>query len=731
MTISIWRYSHLALAVSSFLFITLASVTGIILAFEPISEKMQPYRIADFNETSVADMLAVFGKNHDEIIEVSIDDNQFVILKGIDKDGNDIEVYADPKTGQPLGKVEKENAFFQWITNLHRSLFLHETGRIIVGLFSFLLLLIAISGTVLVIQRQRGIRHFFAKIVKENFFQYYHVVLGRLSLIPIIIIALTGTYLTLGKLEVFPEQKISHDIDFDKIKAGPKKKLADFKVFQNIPLADIRKIEFPFSDDPEDCFSVQLQDRELVVNQFTGEILSEIPYAKTTIFANLSLDLHTGRANAVWAMILAIASVNILFFIYSGFAITLKRRSNRLKNKYKKDDCDYIILAGSENGSTFRYANAIQDEMIKNGKKSYIAQLNDYTVFPKAEYMLILTATYGLGDAPSNAVRFLQKIKENPQPNPIQFAVLGFGSRSYTDFCQFAYEVHNVLSSEKWAKPLLQIHTVNDKSPDDFEKWTALLSQKLEMPLNIPPEMVNVKPKPTQKLTVVGKTEVAHVDGAFLIRLRFDKKVRFASGDLLTLYPANDYRERLYSIGKINDEMQLSVKLHPGGLGSNYLYQLNVGQKIEASVTKNKHFYFPKKAKTVIMISNGTGIAPFLGMLDENKNKIETHLYCGFRDHLSYDLYKGGIEKSLSEQKLKQLNLAYSREGRKQYVKDLVFRDSDFIARVLRDNGVIMVCGSLAMQEMVFEILEAICHVKNEKELSYYQSRNQVLTDCY
>jgi sulfite reductase (NADPH) flavoprotein alpha-component len=39
MTISIWRYSHLALAISAALFILIASITGIILAFEPISEK--------------------------------------------------------------------------------------------------------------------------------------------------------------------------------------------------------------------------------------------------------------------------------------------------------------------------------------------------------------------------------------------------------------------------------------------------------------------------------------------------------------------------------------------------------------------------------------------------------------------------------------------------------------------------------------------------------------------
>lgn len=730
MTISIWRYSHLALAISSFLFIALASITGIILAFEPVSQKMNPYQIDGFNEVTVGEMIEVFKRDNDEVLDVTIDDNQFVVLNAIDKEGNDVSGYANPKTGTVLGSVEKKSDFFQWVTNLHRSLFLHETGRFIIGLVSFLLLLIAVSGTVLIIQRQRGVKRFFTKIVKEGFAQYYHVVLGRLTLIPIILIALTGTYLSLVKFNVFTEQKISHDIDFDKIVSEPKKKPATFDIFKSIYLPEVQKVEFPFSDDPEDYYTLQLNDRELVVNQYTGDVLSEIKYSQVTLFNSLSLDLHTGRASAIWAMVLAVACINVLFFIYSGFVITLKRRGNRLKNKYKKEDCKYVILVGSENGTTIGYANALHNELLKKGEKSYIAELNSYTVFPKAEYMVIITATYGLGDAPTNASRFLKKLKEYPQANPIQFSVLGFGSHAYADFCKFAFEVHNELLLQKWAVPLLEVHTVNDKSPDDFESWAKLWSQKTELSLSISSALLNPKPKRTQKLVVTEKTDIAHVDGAFLIRLRFKNKARFTSGDLLAIYPAKDHRERLYSIGKVNNEVQLSVKLHQNGLGSGYLYQLNPGDTIEAHLS-DSHFHFPKKARTVILISNGTGIAPFLGMIAENKNRIETHLYCGFRDQSSFELYKEGIEKGLQEQKLKQLNVAYSRQGERQYVKDLVLRDALFMADALKNNGVIMICGSLAMQQMVVEILEGICVRQNDKSLGFYQSRNQLLTDCY
>ncbi|HRB72979.1 MAG TPA: PepSY-associated TM helix domain-containing protein, partial [Flavobacterium sp.] len=402
MTISLWRYNHLALAVSSFLFIALASVTGIVLAFEPVLQKTQPYHAADFNQITVAELLPVLKKEYDEITDVTIDANQFVIAKVIDADGKDVTVYIDPKTGKSLGAVPKENEFFRWVTTLHRSLFLHETGRVFIGITAFLLFLIASTGTVLVIQRQRGLKRFFSRIVKENFAQYYHVLLGRLALIPILIITITGTYLSLVRFELLgPEKKITHNIDFDGIRSEPAQKLSDFKVFQHLLLSEVQSIEFPFSEDVEDYYTFKLKDRELVVNQITGDILSEIPYSQTTLLSNLSLTLHTGRSSAVWAIVLAIAAANILFFIYSGFAITLKRRGHRVRNKFKSDESRFVILVGSENGSTFRFANAVHEQLLKQGEKSFIAELNAYTVFPKAEYLILLTATYGLGDAPT------------------------------------------------------------------------------------------------------------------------------------------------------------------------------------------------------------------------------------------------------------------------------------------------------------------------------------------
>jgi len=420
-----------------------------------------------------------------------------------------------------------------------------------------------------------------------------------------------------------------------------------------------------------------------------------------------------------------------LFFIYSGFAITWKRISNRTKNRYKANESKYIIMVGSENGSTFRFAQAIHRQLLKAGEKSFITELNNYNTFLKAEHLIVLTATYGLGDAPTNATKFAGLVDKYQQAQQVKYSVIGFGSHAYPDFCKFAFEVNQLLSRQAWASPLTDIHTVNDRLPQEFGLWAEAWSQQSGIPMLVLPELSNVKPPRLETFTVINNTSATSGDGTFTVSLQTGGKTRVTSGDLLAIYPANDHRERLYSIGLIGKEVRLSVRLHADGLGSSFLHGLKPNEKLNARVVNNPHFHFPAKAPEVIMISNGTGIAPFLGMIDQNKDKIPCSLYCGFREKLSYEMYQVLLGKNHAAGNLINLNVAFSREGERQYVSDLISKDADRIAAILNKGGILMICGSLAMQKDVMQLLETICQAQAGTSLSYYQSRDQIRTDCY
>ena len=732
MTLSIWRYAHLALAFVSTLFLIILSVTGVILAFDAVNEKTPGYRIEDVDSISLAECIPALSKVYPEIMELSVDHNQFVTIDATNEDGDHVKAYIDPRDGKVLGPIVPKSSFIQWNIALHRSLFLKETGRIAVGIVSFLLFLITISGVILIVKRQQGVRHFFAKINRDFFSQYFHVVSGRLFLVPILVISLTGTYLFMVRIGLMNQEEQKPVVTEQSGEAIPLEK-TKFPIFQQTKLADVEKIEFPLmEDDPEEFFILKLRDKIINVNQIDGSVAEQTSVAKTVVFEKLSLDLHTGRTNIIWAVVLGFASLNILAFIYTGFVMTFKRTRTKVKNKFKAESAEIVVLVGTENGSTLFFANQIHQQLLSDGKRSFIAEMNQYRAYPQAQHLIIFTSTYGLGSPPANATHFTDLVSKINQQQDISFSVVGFGSKAYPDFCEFAKDVDQLLEKQEWARRYLNLYTVNDKSPDEFVKWVHAWSERSLTALATAPALYTEKQVGLKTLKVVEKTLVSDDNSTFKIILAPQSRSDFQSGDLLAIYPASDSRERFYSIGQNDGRIQLMVKLYENGLGSGYLYNLEANGKLKARIVQNSAFHFPKKAPAVAMIANGTGIAPFLGMIMNNRDAIPVRMYAGFRyDNELTAQYRQFASDEIGQKHLESLNFAYSRGAEPQYVMDLIRKDAQYFADLLANEGVIMICGSLKMQKDVEILLEELCLSKNNQTLSFYKNRNQLMTDCY
>ncbi|SHJ40008.1 PepSY domain-containing protein [Aquimarina spongiae] len=727
MTISIWRYSHLVLAISSSLFLGIASITGIILAFEPISDSIHSYAIEESKTLTLSETITTLKENYEEVISFEIDANDALLASVITYEGKSETIYINPLTGKKLGTPTEKAAIFKFATNLHRSLFLKSIGRFFVGLISFLLIIIAITGILLILKRQGGIRKFFGKIEKEYFSQYYHIVFGRLFLIPVLIVAITGVYLSLERFSVLPKPKISHQIEDVSFTASPKLTIQDFEIFKTTQLKNVRAVEFPFSEAEEDYFLLKLSDKEVIVNQFTGAIISQQSYPFVAFVSSWSSILHTGQGNVLWSIILLLSSCSILFFMYSGFAMTLKRRKNLMNSnlRYSKDESEYIILVGSETGSTFKFANLFANALSASGKTVFVSELNKYSLYKKAKHLIIFTATYGVGEPPTNAKKFTQLFNTLTPIHPLQYAVVGLGSLAYPDFCKYATDIDQLLQTNSKFEPILDPYKINNQSFTAFKNWVSDWSQQTQIPLEVktPPENKKIQ---LDQFTVINRTEL-NSDDTFLLRLRLQSKVLFESGDLLAFYPKEDSIERLYSIAKIDGDILLSVKKHEFGVCSNYLSQLHPNEQVEAIIQPNPDFHYPERNKDVIMISNGTGIAPFLGMLDHH-SKANHHLFWGGRTQDSITMYADFIARSRKSKHY----FAYSQEEKdKEYVQDVLQKQSQLVSSVLNNNGIIMICGSVAMQKEVIAVLEEISETQLGVSLSHFQQKNQVLMDCY
>lgn len=727
MTLSVWRFSHMLLALASSLFLLLASVTGIILAFEPLVEGSKPYS-ASFNEQTIGQTLEILEAQYPEILSLEVDRYDRVLLEGIDAEGASFRYYVDPQSGKKLGEPEEKNALFRFTTNLHRSLFLKSVGRFFVGLVSFLMCMITITGFLLLLQRQGGWKKLYSKIPKEDKSSYYHVILGRWLIVPILIVGATGVYLSLEKFSLLPPLALEHRLpeQIDETMNGTAS--FELELFKKTPLEELRKLSYPFSEFPEDYFEVALQDRELWLHQYTGEALSELSYPFTTIAQRWSMLLHTGQGSLWWAVVLLLVGISLVYFLYSGIRIWATRTRKTKKSSIvpiAAEEADAILLVGSETGNTFAFAALLQKALLDLGKQTHVAELNSYQMYPKAEELIILTATYGEGEHTTNGRHFLKLLDEVSQQQTLNYSVVGFGSLQYPDFCAFAIDIDKKLAELPGFEENNPLFKINNQDFRAFETWAQGWSAKSGQVLKLEPLKKKKKKRRYTPFEVIEKSAL-NLDDTFTLKLRPQKKAKFTSGDLAGIL-AEDGNIRQYSIAKVAGDLVLSVKKHEHGLCSTYLSQLAPGDSLMINLQKNHDFHLPGFAQQVLLIGNGTGIAPYLGMLEQHHSDKEIHLLAGLRTKESYELYKPYLEAYPPQ----TLELAFSQEKDGQYVQDILQQKASWVAKGLENEMVIMICGSLKMQNGVLEVLENICQTELGVPLSDFENLEQIRMDCY
>tara|TARA_B100001093_G_C26850703_1_gene1024985 strand:- start:342 stop:2537 length:2196 start_codon:yes stop_codon:yes gene_type:complete len=728
---SIWRFSHFFLACISVFFLIGASVSGAILSFSSIEQENATKQFGDLNSFSVAQLCDSLDKKYKETYSIEMKQG-LAQVSLLTNEGSAETIYVNPINAQQVSSPKKESRIYSLSRIFHRSLLLKTTGRILVGISSLLLFFIAATGFALLLRRQGSLANVFKKISKDDFYTYWHAQLSRFFMIAIVLIALSGVYLSLERFEIVPgEQTPIHEAKQNDLNQFNTVKASDVPVFKDITLASLESLVFPFSPFPEDGdhFQIKTIDSDLVVDQFTGEVISTFNFGFQQKFRIWSYAVHTGKGSISWSVILCMACCSILFFIFTGLQISLKRLKYKKVNSFTISQSEYIILVGSENGNTMRYARSIYDLLILNGRTVFLDYLNNYKAQKHKHQLLVVTSTYGLGEAPANANKFLKKFNKAKHAVSFDFSVLGFGSRNYPDFCQFAIDVEEALMKESNTTKNTDIGLVDQQSKLDFESWKA------QWCLNNGLSNSNVK---IEENTKYDEFEVRAITNAdlhpkltFRLVLKANRNIEFTSGDLLAIRPKKGEQERLYSIGAgPNKEIVLYIKKHFLGACSQQLASLSQNSKIEARIVSNTKFHVPPDYRSLILISNGTGIAPFIGMAVENKSNARIDLFWGGKSAEDYKLYEEELMGLKANNQIRNLQTIFSLD-KNQYVQQLIKDNQAEIAEALSNGTSIMICGSIAMGQGVLNEIAMICKNNNLDDIEFYKDNGQIKMDCY
>ena len=151
------------------------------------------------------------------------------------------------------------------------------------------------------------------------------------------------------------------------------------------------------------------------------------------------------------------------------------------------------------------------------------------------------------------------------------------------------------------------------------------------------------------------------------------------------------------------------------GVCSNYLADLQPGDKVKLTGPSGKRFLLPENAQdfNYLFFATGTGIAPFRGFIKdlfakEYKNQCALVFGCAYRTDLLYSDY-------LEEMAEKNPNFHYiksiSREGRrgdgsKDYVQTKLVDEAELLKPILEQpNTLIYICGLKGMETGIYKEL--------------------------
>ncbi|MBX3531894.1 MAG: PepSY domain-containing protein [Rhizobiaceae bacterium] len=625
----------------------------------------------------------------------------------------------DPETGQAVGSADP-NQVERWLTNLHRSLFLDDTGRLVSAAGAASMLLLSVSGILLVARRTGGWRRWLSPL-RGPLAGRIHVELARAAVLGLLLSSATALWMTASTFSLLPDGPAALDQSAASGKKGAA--LSAMPLLAATPIDDLRELTFPYPDDATDVFTLKTDSGTGAIDQGTGQTLAWVDLTAWERATETVYMLHTGRGASLLGLLLGVMALAVPVMGATGLVVWTSAPRGRpsIKGIASPSGADLVVLVGSEGGSTWGFAATLHAALTKAGKRVHVAPMSAFA--PRrtraAQHYIVLAATYGNGDAPASARGFLDRLHELRTAPSAPVAVLGFGDRSFPHFCSYAKAVDAAARAKGWTS-LLEFDAVDRQSPQEFARWGRTLGQALGIPLELDHQPVAPR---TTGLTLVSRRDYGQDVQAptailrfalprlgFLQRLLGRGFARFEAGDLIGILTQGSPVPRFYSLasGSRDGFLEIVVRKHAGGVCSGMLTGLHPGQSVEAFLRRNPTFHPPRGRKPLILIGAGTGIGPLAGFVRANDRLRPMHLFFGMRHRDSDFLYEEELAHWSSEGRLASLATACSRGSHPRYIQHVIARESAALAAAIGAGAHVMVCGGREMASGVAETLAAI-----------------------
>ncbi|RBP76435.1 PepSY domain-containing protein, partial [Marinobacter nauticus] len=576
------------------LFLMVLSVTGAVLALAPALERASAV-IPASGEVSIAELADRIVAHYPGTEQIVREPSGKVIVY-YSRDGQAGADLVNPVTGEGTAPYEP-SAFFSWIKDLHRAFMLDDAGRALAGVLAVLMVLLCLSGILLIARRTGGWKNILRPLSGSGG-KRIHAELARFAVLGLLLSALTGSYMSAQRFDLLAEAPDTGPRFPADVSGGQPSPVGTLKALGNFDLGELRELVFPYPGDPQDVYSLSTSGGSGFVDQATGELLQFQPRSDGSILQHWIIRLHTGEGLWWLGLILGAAAMTVPVLSVTGATIWWQRRrsSGQLPDNADPAQADTVILVGSEGNTTWGFARELHSSLNKAGFRVHCSEMNALAErYPHASMLFVLTSTYGDGDAPASARRFMARIGDFRAEKNLRYAVLGFGDRQFPSYCQFALEVDAVLA-RKGMNRLLAIELIDRCSAAQFSEWGNRVGEVIGTPLflnycALQPATVKLElvERADYGIAVQAPTSIFRFkpaeQGGWLTASprRFKALPPFEAGDLLGVIPPHGQPPRFYSLASsANDEIvEICVRKQAGGLCSGYLHDLKPGDCID------------------------------------------------------------------------------------------------------------------------------------------------------
>ena len=452
-----------------------------------------------------------------------------------------------------------------------------------------------------------------------------------------------------------------------------------------------------------------------------------------------------------------------------------------------------LIAYASQSGTAAGIAESIA-KLLPQKSDYKIACVSSLHATQLTEYhqVFLLASTYGDGEPPEQAASFISSLQKLEQPlTAVNYSVLALGDRKYPKFCAFGHQLAEMLK-QKGAQALLPVAEVDKGHEASIQLWWQQLAQKLgwqdtrvekswQTQWTLSNDCLNSSAKrraahhiklsaddcdfsPGDLVEVMPEIDECHLktkisEQGWLSeeRVNFQQQSvsliealkqlewhdEFAESPQLLIEKLPVLTPRTYSIASCQAQQSIDLLVRKVikddesiGLCSGYLANIKENQAVKVSIKPHEKFHAPSPDTPIIMIAAGTGLAPFIGFLEQRLRQSscgKAWLIMGERDEkvdnylsekLDYFEHKGCLHK-------RQHAWSKSSNSEKQkYVGDILFSEQVQIRDWLFNfNAHLYICGNAAtLGTSCNKVLEDIL---GEKKLASLRKQNKIKHDLY